>query len=71
MRFTLAIAALLSVTSAVKLMKGGKGKKEEGPDWAEVFDHVDANKDGKVTKQEAHDAVVAYAKEKGFELPEG
>merc|ERR1712167_70612 len=70
MRFTLAIAALLSTSDAVRLMKkGGDDKPSFRLD--DLFHKMDLNGDGYVTPEEGHKAITDFAAEHKIELPEG
>ena len=68
MRFTLAIAALLSTSDAVRLMK-----KDDKPSFRldDLFHKMDLNGDGYVTPEEGHKAITDFAAEHEIELPEG
>merc|ERR1719230_606038 len=71
MRFTLAVAALLSTSAAVRLTQMAQAETEAEFKLDELFDAMDQNGDGAITKEEGHKAITEYAAEHKIELPEG
>merc|ERR1711904_253955 len=69
MRFTLAVAALLATAEGVRLGQKLEARFSPGK-LDDVFNGMDLNKDGAVTKEEAHKAITEYAKAEKIDLPE-